>query len=75
MYGDPTKPALVFMHGIRLGRAMWKEHAQALEDTFCSIAIDLPGHGAATDIPFNRDTLVGSIDAALDANGIERATI
>ncbi len=74
-YGDANKPAIVFLHGIRLGRAMWAEQARALQDAFCILAIDLPGHGAATEIPFTHDHLIATIDAAMDASGIARATV
>ena len=74
-YGDPEKPAIVFLHGIRLGRAMWAEQARALQDAFCILAVDLPGHGTATELPFTHDQLIASIDAAMDASSLTRATL
>ncbi len=54
---------------------MWAEQARALQDAFCILALDLPGHGAATEIPFTHDYLIKHIDAALDAHGISQATV
>ena len=39
-------PAIVFVHGTRLTRAMWTAQQAALPDEFRTIALDLPGHGA-----------------------------
>lgn len=51
-YGDPGNPPILFLHGIRLGAAIWEEHARALSDAYYIIAPDLPGHGALADLPF-----------------------
>lgn len=51
-YGDPRNPPILFLHGIRLGGAIWDEHARALSDAFYTITPDLPGHGALADLPF-----------------------
>lgn len=51
-YGDPANPPILFLHGIRLGAAIWKEHARMLSDAFYVITPDLPGHGALADLPF-----------------------
>lgn len=45
--GDPQQPHLVFLHGF-LGRGDdFAAIAQALRPQFCSILIDLPGHGGS----------------------------
>jgi pimeloyl-ACP methyl ester carboxylesterase len=51
-YGDPRNPPIVFLHGIRLGGKIWKEHALALCNEFHVVTPDLPGHGALADLPF-----------------------
>ncbi len=50
--GDSRKPALLFLHGIRLAGTIWEEHARALCDEFFVVTPDLPGHGALADLPF-----------------------
>lgn len=51
-YGNPANPPILFLHGIRLGGAIWDEHARALSDAFFVITPDLPGHAALADLPF-----------------------
>lgn len=51
-YGDPGNPPILFLHGIRLGAAIWEPHAQALCDEFFVITPDLPGHGRLAHLPF-----------------------
>ena len=53
VYGDPSKPAIVFVHGMRLGREIWDEHARILCGEFCVVALDLPGHASLCDVPFS----------------------
>jgi len=51
-YGDPRKPPILFLHGIRLAGKIWEQHALALSDEFYVVTPDLPGHGALADLPF-----------------------
>lgn len=51
-YGDRRNPPILFLHGIRLGAAIWREHARILADDFYVVTPDLPGHGALADLPF-----------------------
>ena len=53
-------PAIVFLHGTRLSRAVWTPQLEALGDEFHAIAMDLPGHG-------ERAADVFSLDAAVEA--------
>jgi pimeloyl-[acyl-carrier protein] methyl ester esterase len=49
-----TGPAIVFLHGAGVDKALWKPQMQALSDQFRCIALDLPGHGdvsAVADVP------------------------
>ena len=50
--GPADGPAIVFVHGTRLSRAMWRVQMDALRDTYRVIALDLPGHGVLADRPF-----------------------
>lgn len=60
-YGDPRNPPILFLHGIRLGGAIWERHARLLADTFFVVTPDLPGHGELAGLPFD----VPVIDAFL----------
>ena len=62
--GPPDAPAVVFIHGTRLTKAMWLPQQAALRDELRTIALDLPGHGARSDEPF---TLEGGADAVAAA--------
>jgi pimeloyl-ACP methyl ester carboxylesterase len=54
-----ARPTIVFLHGTRLTGAQWTPQVDALADEFRCLAPDLPGHGAAADVPF---TLAGAAD-------------
>lgn len=56
--GPPDAPAIVFVHGTRLSRAVWTPQLEALSDEFRAIALDLPGHGARADERFSLDGAV-----------------
>lgn len=42
---DPTKPALLFLHGFLGCKEDWQETIEDLSDEFRCLAVDLPGHG------------------------------
>jgi pimeloyl-ACP methyl ester carboxylesterase len=44
---DPTKPALVLVHGLGSAGSIWKSLVPELTEDFSVYAIDLPGHGDA----------------------------
>lgn len=50
--GPIDGPPIVFVHGTRLSRSMWRPQMDALRDPYRVIALDLPGHGALADRPF-----------------------
>jgi len=50
--GDPTAPAIVFLHGAGLSGRMWQPQMECLTDYYC-LAPDLPEQGKSLDIaPF-----------------------
>ncbi len=51
-YGDARNPPILFLHGIRLGAAIWEPHANELSDEFFVVTPDLPGHGRLAGLPF-----------------------
>jgi pimeloyl-ACP methyl ester carboxylesterase len=50
--GPADGPAIVFVHGTRLSRTMWRAQMDDLRDTYRVVALDLPGHGRQADRPF-----------------------
>ncbi len=50
--GDPSQPALVFLHGGGLSSKSWYPVIERLPDFYC-LAPDLPGHGQSKDRPFS----------------------
>lgn len=65
-YGDPARPAIVFVHGIRLGRAIWEAHARALSSTYFVVTLDLPGHGVLAHMDFTPETIEALFDHVLN---------
>ena len=59
-----NRQLIVFLHGTRLTGAEWAAQTATLSDEFDCLALDLPGHGAAADVPF---TLAGAGEAVADA--------
>jgi len=57
--GNPSDPAVVFLHGGGLSHTSWLPVIEHLPDFHC-LAPDLPGHGKSQDVPF---TLEGSARA------------
>ena len=53
VYGDPGNPPIVLLHGLRLGAAIWREHAPALSTEFFVLVPDLPGHAASAAMRFD----------------------
>lgn len=64
-YGDPQRPAIAFLHGIRLGREIWEPHARALMHAYHIVTLDLPGHGANTGIPFTPEGIATTVAEVL----------
>jgi pimeloyl-ACP methyl ester carboxylesterase len=64
-YGDRRNPAILFLHGIRLGRDIWVEHARALASRYHVVTLDLPGHGVLADVPFTQATIGELLDRTI----------
>lgn len=45
--GDPSLPAIVFLHGFMGSGEDWINIAMAVQRSYCSVLVDLPGHGRA----------------------------
>ncbi len=50
--GPADGPPIVFVHGTRLSRTMWRAQMDDLRDAYRVIALDLPGHGRLADRQF-----------------------
>jgi len=46
--GDPALPKIVFLHGFLGSGSDWLSFAEQLQDRYCSVLVDLPGHGEST---------------------------
>ena len=56
-YGDRRNPAILFLHGIRLGRDIWTPHARMLAPKYHVVTLDLPGHGSLAHVEFSETTV------------------
>jgi pimeloyl-ACP methyl ester carboxylesterase len=65
--GRVEAPAIVFLHGTRLSRAVWTPQLEVLGDDFRAIALDLPGHGERASERFSLDGAVEIVAAAIRA--------
>lgn len=78
MSGDPRRPAVVFLHGFMGSGADWADVVSALEERYCCVAPDLPGHGTSLGLPPEAYTIEGTALMSrelLDGLGIPRATL
>ena len=73
--GPPDAPAIVLVHGTRLSRGMWHPQLAALSGGFRVVALDLPGHGALRDRPFDWDEAVEEIARVIDEAAGGRAVL
>src|SRR5574337_885192 len=69
-------PAILFIHGYPLNRAIWRHQIEHLEG-WLRIAPDLRGMGEADapDLGYSMSTYAGDLAALLDALGVERVVL
>jgi pimeloyl-ACP methyl ester carboxylesterase len=67
--GPEDAPTLVFLHGTRVTRAMWKPQVAALADRYRVVTVDLPGHGVLADMPFRMPRAVAIARSVIDRTG------
>jgi pimeloyl-ACP methyl ester carboxylesterase len=58
---------IVFVHGTRLSRTMWRAQMDDLRDTYRVVALDLPGHGALGDRSFTLATAADHVASTIEA--------
>jgi pimeloyl-ACP methyl ester carboxylesterase len=73
--GPADAPAIVFVHGTRLSRMMWRPQMNDLRDAYRVIAVDLPGHGALAGEPFTIATAASAVERAIVQAGGGRAVV
>ena len=73
--GEVGAPAIVFLHGTRLSRAVWNPQLAALSDEFLTIAVDLPGHGDRAAERFTLDGAARDIAGRIHAEAGGSAVI
>ena len=67
--GPEDAPTLVFLHGTRVTRAMWKPQVAALAGRYRVVTVDLPGHGALADVPFRMPRAVAVARSVIERTG------
>jgi pimeloyl-ACP methyl ester carboxylesterase len=63
--GPPGAPAIVFLHGAILSRAMWDPQVERLRGRYRCVTVDLPGHGMLTGQPYSVAAGVELVQAAI----------
>jgi 2-succinyl-6-hydroxy-2,4-cyclohexadiene-1-carboxylate synthase len=64
--GDPDRPAILFLHGFMGSGADWADTISALDERFCCVAPDLPGHGRSLGLTPEDYTIEGAARTLLD---------
>ncbi|MEM8917385.1 MAG: alpha/beta hydrolase [Pseudomonadota bacterium] len=78
--GDPSKPAIVLLHGFPKSSHQYRDLITLLADDFYLIAPDYPGFGASdaparTDYTYSFDNIADTIDTFLEQKGIDQYSI
>jgi pimeloyl-ACP methyl ester carboxylesterase len=73
--GPADAPAIVFLHGAILSRAMWGPLVERLRDRYRCVTLDLPGHGALAGEPYSLEAAVRTVHRAIDESAAGRALV
>jgi pimeloyl-ACP methyl ester carboxylesterase len=73
--GPAGAPAIVFVHGTRLTRTMWRAQVDDLRDAYRVIALDLPGHGVLANQPFTVTAAADEVARVIDEAAGGRAVV
>jgi pimeloyl-ACP methyl ester carboxylesterase len=66
--GPAGAAAIVFLHGTRLTRSMWRPQ-RPLASTYQLVMADLPGHGSLSGVPFTLASASRHVGRIIDAGG------
>jgi pimeloyl-ACP methyl ester carboxylesterase len=71
------RTAVVLIHGWASDQSVWKAQVAALDGRVRLVAIDLPGHGRSDKPvrPYSMDFFARSVNAVLDAAGVDHAVL
>jgi pimeloyl-ACP methyl ester carboxylesterase len=72
---EDDRPSIVFLHATRLTGAQWARQVADLSPEFRCFAPDLPGHGAAADIPFALDVAADRVAELIEREAGGRAIV
>lgn len=77
--GDPSNPAVLFLHGFMGSNCDWHDVIGGLTDDFFCIAVDLPGHGHSVNLQgdehYTMAGAAGLVAHVLDEIGIGEAHV
>jgi pimeloyl-ACP methyl ester carboxylesterase len=73
--GPEDGQPIVFVHGTRLCRTMWRAQMDDLRDRYRVIALDLPGHGRLADRPFTVQDASDELALAIEQAAGGRAVV
>jgi pimeloyl-ACP methyl ester carboxylesterase len=68
--GPMDAPAIMFIHGTRLSRAMWAPQVLRLGNRYRCITVDLPGHGVLAGEPFTVEAAMSTVREAIEAESV-----
>ena len=67
--GPPDGPLIVFIHGTRVTRTLWRAVVARLADTYRCVSVDLPGHGALAETAFTLDAAADVVQGSIEDAG------
>jgi pimeloyl-ACP methyl ester carboxylesterase len=73
--GRPGGPAIVFVHGAIVSRAIWGPQVERLRDRYRCVTVDLPGHGSLEGRRFTLDAAADVVRNAIDEAAGGRAMV
>lgn len=73
--GPADGSPIVFVHGTRLSRGMWRAQMDDLRDTYRVVALDLPGHGVLAAEPFTIPSAADEVARVIDEAAGGRAVV
>jgi 2-succinyl-6-hydroxy-2,4-cyclohexadiene-1-carboxylate synthase len=74
-WGKRDLPAVVFLHGFLGARQDWEDIARELSSQYFCVAMDLPGHGGANQLPASFDSAADALAATLRILQIQSCTL
>ena len=77
-WGEPTKPAILFLHGFMGSAADWRTVGEKLGNNFYCLAADLPYHGETRETghgPYTMDSTARAFINLIDELGIRSASL